>query len=217
MNMHPIKIMIADDHTLVTEMWSALLDQDDRLKIVATTVNGEETLSKVQQVRPDVLLLDIELPDMSGIDVVKMVRKYSPGTRVIGVSMHTQPAYLKKMMRNGAVGYVSKTSSREEMLKAIFEVASGKTYICQQMQQLITQNVIENEIGGNKPTNGNLTLRELEVIRQIEKGHSSKEIAELFNVSQKTVEMHRYNIFKKLGVKSSLQMLDHVRTNLLLE
>jgi len=145
---------------------------------------------------------------MSGFDATKLVKKYSPGTKIIGVSMHSMPAYAKRMIREGASGYVSKNSPREEFLKAITEVYSGKNYICEEVKNILTQQEMEETTG--KPDINSLSKRELEVVTYIKNGLSSKEISGQLGVSLKTIEVHRYNILKKLTLPNSAALVNFV-------
>src|SRR5438067_2252311 len=125
-NNEKISILIADDHTLVRETWSFILNTDPRFTVIAESGSGEEAVELAKNLRPNIVIMDINLPGMNGIEATQLIRKYSPGTKVLGVSLHTQPTYARKMIQKGAMGYVTKNSSREEMFKAITEVQSGK-------------------------------------------------------------------------------------------
>jgi two-component system invasion response regulator UvrY len=120
--------------------------------------------------------MDINLPGMNGIEATQQIRKYSPGTKILGVSLHTQPTYARKMIQKGAMGYVTKNSSREEMFKAIVEIQDGKKYICDEIKNILSDQVI----GGEDQQTGlnSLSQREIEIISYIKRGNSSKEIAE---------------------------------------
>src|SRR6186713_3530691 len=123
--MKKVSIMIVDDHTLIRETWSFLLGKNENFDVIAECGDGERAIDLARDKRPNIVLLDINMAPMSGFDVLKMIRKFSPGSKVIAVSMHSQPAYAKKMLRLGARGYVTKNSPRKEMLEAIHTVHSG--------------------------------------------------------------------------------------------
>ena len=137
--MDKISILIADDHTLVRETWSFILNTDPRFTVVAESGSGEEAVELAKKLRPNIVIMDINLPGMNGIEATQQIRKFSPGSRILGVSLHTQPTYARKMMQKGAMGYVTKNSSREEMVKAIHEVMNGKTYICREVLQKMNE------------------------------------------------------------------------------
>jgi two-component system invasion response regulator UvrY len=209
--MEKITILIADDHTLVRETWSFILNTDDRFNVVAESGNGEDAVEMAKQLRPNIVIMDINLPGMNGIEATQLIRKYSPASRILGVSLHTQPTYARKMIQKGAMGYVTKNSSREEMFKAITEVQAGRRYICDEIKNILSEQVLngeEQQSGLNA-----LSQREIEIINFIKKGFSSKEIAESLDISVKTVEVHRYNILKKLNLKNSAALVNYINNS----
>lgn len=208
--MEKISILIADDHTLVRETWSFILNTDPRFSVVAETGTGEEAIELAKQHRPHIIIMDINLPGMNGIEATQQIRKYSPGSRILGVSLHTQPTYARKMIQKGAMGYVTKNSSREEMFKAIVEIQQGKKYICEEIKNILSEQVIS----GDEQTGLNsLSQREIEIIALIKKGNSSKEIADALSISVKTVEVHRYNILKKLNLKNAAALVNFINNS----
>lgn len=209
--MDKITILIADDHTLVRETWSFILNTDPRFKVIAESGSGEEAVELAKQLRPNVVIMDINLPGMNGIEATQFIRKFSPTSKILGVSLHTQPTYARKMIQKGAMGYVTKNSSKEEMFKAILEVQGGKKYICDEIKNILSEQVIsgeEQQSGLNA-----LSQREIEVIAFIKKGYSSKEIANALNISVKTVEVHRYNILKKLNLKNAAALVNFINNS----
>jgi two-component system invasion response regulator UvrY len=210
--MEKISILIADDHTLVRETWSFILNTDARFHVVAECGSGEEAVELSKKLRPNIVIMDINLPGMNGIEATQLIRKYSPGSKILGVSLHTQPTYARKMMQKGAMGYVTKNSSREEMFKALTEVNAGKKYICEEIKNILSEQVIG---GGDENQNGlnSLSQREIEIISFIKKGYSSKEIADSLSISVKTVEVHRYNILKKLNLKNAAALVNFINNS----
>lgn len=209
--MEKITILIADDHTLVRETWSFILNTDDRFQVIAESGSGEEAVELAKQLRPNIVIMDINLPGMNGIEATQLIRKFSPASRILGVSLHTQPTYARKMIQKGAMGYVTKNSSREEMFKAITEIQAGRRYICEEIKNILSEQVIngEDQQGGLNA----LSQREIEIIHFIKKGFSSKEIAENLDISVKTVEVHRYNILKKLNLKNSAALVNYINNS----
>lgn len=210
--MEKITILIADDHTLVRETWSFILNTDERFKVVAESGSGEEAVEMAKQLRPNIVIMDINLPGMNGIEATQMIRKFSPASRILGVSLHTQPTFARKMIQKGAMGYVTKNSSREEMFKAITEIQAGRRYICEEIKNILSEQVIngEEQQGGGL---NSLSQREIQIIQFIKKGFSSKEIAENLDISVKTVEVHRYNILKKLNLKNSAALVNYINNS----
>jgi DNA-binding NarL/FixJ family response regulator len=206
--MKSVSIMIVDDHTLIRETWSFLLGKNENFEVVAECGDGERAIELARDKRPDVILLDINMAPMSGFEVMKQIRKFSPRSRIIGVSMHSQPAYAKKMLRLGARGYVTKNSPRQEMLEAITEVVNNHIYICQEVKNILSEQVLNSE--QTDPDINNLSGREMQVVKALKEGLSSKEIASEMNISLKTVEVHRHNILKKLKLKNTISLINFI-------
>jgi len=207
--MEAISILIADDHKLIRDTWSFILNTDNRFRVVAECSNGEEAIEQAKQKRPQIVLMDINMTPVSGLEATKQIRKVSPGSKIIGVSMHSQPAYAKKMLQIGAKGYVTKNSSRDEMFKAIMEVYQGNRYICDEVKNIISEQIMDD--GPSQGINA-LSERELQIVKLIKEGHSSKEISGQLNISLKTVEVHRHNILKKLNLKNSAALVNYINT-----
>ena len=207
--MEPISILIADDHKLIRDTWSFILNNDTRFKVVAECSNGEEAIEQARNKRPQIVLMDINMSPVSGLEATKQIRKVSPGSKVIGVSMHSQPAYAKKMLQIGAKGYVTKNSSRDEMFKAILEVYKGNRYICDEVKNILSEQIMDD--GPSQGINA-LSERELQIVKLIKEGFSSKEISAQLNISLKTVEVHRHNILKKLNLKNSAALVNYINT-----
>jgi two-component system invasion response regulator UvrY len=208
--MKKVSIMIVDDHTLIRETWSFLLGKNENFDVVAECGDGERAIELARDKRPDVVLLDINMAPMSGFDVLKMIRKYSPGSKIIGVSMHSQPAYAKKMLRLGAKGYVTKNSPRQEMLTAIAEVSKNQVYVCQEVKNILSDQMLNGD--QVNPDINNLSDREMQIVRALKEGLSSKEIASELNISLKTVEVHRHNILKKLKLKNTVSLINFINS-----
>jgi DNA-binding NarL/FixJ family response regulator len=207
--MEAISILIADDHKLIRDTWSFILNTDNRFKVVAECSNGEEAIEQAKQKRPQIVLMDINMTPVSGLEATRQIRKVSPGSKIIGVSMHSQPAYAKKMLQIGAKGYVTKNSSRDEMFKAIMEVYGGNRYICDEVKNIISEQIMDD--GPSQGINA-LSERELQIVKLIKEGFSSKEISSQLNISLKTVEVHRHNILKKLSLKNSAALVNYINT-----
>ena len=206
--MEKINVLIADDHKLIRETWSYILNSDSRFQVIAECGDSEQAVEVTKQKRPHIVLMDINILPISGFEATERIKKVSPDTKVIGVSMHSQPAYAKKMLQIGARGYVTKNSSKEEMIKAILEVHNGNKYICDEIKNNISELVLEEN--KDTPNVNALTEREIQIINLIKEGFSSKEIASQLNISLKTVEVHRHNILKKLKLKNSASLVNFI-------
>ncbi len=202
-----IKIVIADDHLLIAETWATLINMDPDFEVVKVFDNTQTLIEEISDIKPDIAILDININPFSGIEATKMIRRLAPGTKIIGVSMHNQPSFAKKMMRNGAMGYVTKSSNKNEMYDAIRSVMKGEKYICAEIQRNITNQVLMDD-DENKLSR--LTEREIEIIKLIKNGSTNKEIAEKLFLSPRTVETHRARILKKLDLKNSLSLVKYI-------
>jgi DNA-binding NarL/FixJ family response regulator len=206
--MEKITILITDDHTLVRQSWAMLINSDPRFQVVAECGSGEEAIEVAKKIRPDVVLMDINLTGISGFEATTLLRKYSPGSRILAVSLHTLPVYARKMIQAGAMGYITKNSSHEEMAIAIVEIYNGRKYICREIKETLSRQAIMDK---DEPRGlDGISKRELDIIGYLKKGLSSKEIAQSINLSVKTVEVHRYNILKKLGLPNVASLVNYV-------
>lgn len=202
-----IKLFLVDDHRMVIDMWASMLAADPKFEIVGTSLDAEKALEEIKIKLPNVVLLDITLPGISGIDLAKSLREKVPTAKILGVSMHTNIILIKQMLMSGASGYVSKTSSFDEMKSAILAVNEGQRYICRDVKDYITNQVISEHNADPAYRINQLTKRELEIVNMIKDGHSSREISEKLFISKRTVEVHRYNIFKKLDVNNITSLI----------
>lgn len=206
--MDAISIMIVDDHALVRETWNFFLGKNPQFKVVAACGCGEDAIELAKKHRPNIILMDICLQGMDGIEATELIRKHSPGSKIIGVSSYTQPSYARKMMAKGAMGYITKNSKQEELIQAILEVHKGNKYVCSEIKNIISEQVMN----GDDLSKGfnSLSHRELEIINHLAKGLSSKQIAAQLFISVKTVEVHRYHILKKLGLNNTASLIDFI-------
>jgi DNA-binding NarL/FixJ family response regulator len=208
--MEKITILIADDHRLIRDSWKYILETDSQFTVVGTASNGNEAVELAGTLRPNVILMDVNMGELNGFEATRIIRKISPGSKIVGVSMHTMPAYAKKMFKSGAVGYVTKNSSRQELISAIIKVSEGKTYICEEVRGII----IKQEFDEKPKADINLlSKRELEVVQFIKRGLSSKLISGELHLSVKTIEVHRYNILKKLDLPNAAALVNYVNYN----
>lgn len=206
--MEKITILLVDDHKLIRDSWSFILNSDPRFSVIGETSSGEEAIEIARDKRPAIVLMDVNMTPVNGFDATKQIHKISPESRVIAVSMHTMPAYAKRMLQLGAMGYVTKNSSKEEMLTAIVEVNNGKKYICDEVKNILAQQELDE--GTEQGDLNNLSRREIDIVKLIKEGLSSKEIALQLDISLKTVEVHRYNVLKKLKLKNTAALVNFI-------
>ena len=209
--MEKINILLVDDHRLIRDSWSFILNSDPRFTVMGETSSGEEAIEIARNKQPDIILMDVNMTPVNGFEATKQIRKVSPSSKVIGVSMHSMPAYAKRMLQLGAMGYVTKNSSKEEMITAILEVTANRKYICDEVKNILAQQELEEGTAAITDMN-NLSRRELDIIQLIKEGLSSKEIALQLDISLKTVEVHRYNILKKLNLKNTAALVNFINT-----
>ncbi|MEP6748444.1 MAG: response regulator transcription factor [Bacteroidota bacterium] len=209
--MAKITILIADDHKLIRETWTYILNSDERFEVVAECGDAEQAVELAKELTPNIILMDINMPPFNGFEATEQIRKLSPESKIIGVSMHSQPAYAKKMLQVGARGYVTKNSSKEEMFNAITEVYNGNKYVCDEIKTIISDQLLDDN--HDAPSINSLTEREMQIIHHIREGHSSKEIATHLDISLKTVEVHRHNILKKLKLKNSASLVNFINSS----
>jgi DNA-binding NarL/FixJ family response regulator len=206
--MKKVSILIVDDHQLIRDSWSFILSSDSRFEVVGALSNAEEAVAFVQKNNPDIVLMDVNMSPVNGFEATKQIKKASTHSKVIGVTMHSMPAYAKKMMQSGAMGYITKNSPKDEMITAILEVHEGRNYLCADVKNIMLQKNIGEPDG--KPDINVLSRRELDIARLIRDGLSSKEIALKLDISLKTVEVHRYNLLKKLNLPNAAALVNFI-------
>lgn len=197
-----IKVAITDDHLLVMQGIESMLESATSVKITGKYPSAKTTIEALAIEQPNILLLDINLPDINGIDLCKQLLKLYPELKIIALSSHDDTNFVKRILKNGASGYLLKNTSKEELLEAFKTVLSGEQYL-----QSNIQNKLLNKSLGNKKQNGlkpKLTRREKEVLEAICEELTTQEIADKLFLSPKTVETHRMNLINKLGVKNSV-------------
>jgi DNA-binding NarL/FixJ family response regulator len=209
--MDKISILLVEDHKLIRETWALLLQSDPRFQVIGETDNVDQALQICRDKHPAIVLMDINMSPINGFEATQLIRKYIPATKIIGVSMHSMPAYAQRMLQNGAYGYVTKNSSKEELFEALLEVQKGNKYICREVKDILAHQKLEMTEEGTPDLN-TLSRRELEVIQLIKSGLSSKEIAQKLDLSLKTVEVHRYNILKKLHLKNTAALVNFINS-----
>ena len=198
-----IKIMITDDHSMIREGLKNLLELDGDIKVICEAENGEDCLEKLKTVTPDVLLLDINMPKMNGLEVLKKLKDNKSKVKVLVLTVHNETEYLMKAVEIGINGYVLKDSESAELKKAIFTVAEGESYIQPSLIPALNAKMIETNKDAEKIKS--LTKRELDVLKLLAVGMYNKEVGKRLEISERTVKNHVSNIFKKLGVTDRTQ------------
>lgn len=197
--------MISDDHALMREGLKQLIELEKDIVVVCQAGDGKETVHKVLEYKPDVLLLDINMPKLNGIDVLRRIKDLGIETRVIMLTIHDDKEYLFETMKMGADGYVLKDSDGDSLIKAIRDVKAGKNYIQPSISSMLSEELDSENIDKELIKIESLTKREYEVLTLIAEGLNNKDIAEKLYISEKTVKNHVSSIFKKLEVNDRIQ------------
>jgi DNA-binding NarL/FixJ family response regulator len=198
--MSPVKVVLADDHTLVRAGIRSLLESVQGVEVVAESGDGRETLDLIAKHRPDVALLDIGMPGLSGLEVAKRTAQESPRTKVIILSMHADAPYISQALRAGVAGYLLKGAAVSELPLALQSVMRGETYLTPK----ISQQVVEGYLRDSEEEPGlleGLTGRQREILQLIAEGRTTREMAEVLGVSVKTIETHRLRLMERLGIR----------------
>lgn len=208
-----IKLMLVDDHAVLRDGLKNILDMEADIEVVAEAVNGNDAIAKVAQVLPDVILMDINIPEKNGIEATSVIKQQFPSVKILMLTMYDHDEYFMSAIREGADGYLLKDAPSQHVVDAIRSVANGQSVIHPSMtKKFLSFHQQRAEIPEEK-AEGALTGREKEVLLCLVKGMNNKEIAQSLFISDKTVKIHVSNIFKKLGVKSRSQVVIYAVQN----
>lgn len=203
-----IRVMLADDHAAVREALALLVNSQPDMQVIAQAGNGDEAVERAREARPDVAVLDVSMPAMSGLEVTTVLRDALPATRILMLTRHGEYHHVQELLRAGANGYVMKQSSSEELLHAIRVVASGKSFLDPLVAGQITQHyAADAETDPHGVIREELSPREVEVLRLLARGYANREIAAELDISVKTVDAHKANGMSKLGMSSRIELV----------
>lgn len=200
-----IKIILVEDHLLIREIWKDTLSTIANYEVIAESDNINDAYEKISKLKPDVIITDINLKGENGAELIFKICNTIPNPKIIVVSMNNEYSFIKKTFSIGIKGYVTKFSPKADLIEAIEKVNKGEVYMCSEVKKLF----LEKSINPGKEDNVNLSLRELDIIKLITKGSSNKEIATRLDLSVKTVEGHKTKIYKKLGVRSIVELVNY--------
>ena len=200
-------ILLAEDHHVVRQAFKVLLEGDPDWLVVGEAADGLDTVALAEQLHPDILLVDLMMPGINGLEVTRQVSRLSPETRVVVLSMHSDEAYVLEALRNGAVGYVLKGSTAKELMQALREVSIGRRYLSPPLSERALDDYVKRARDTDADPYETLTTRERECLHLVAEGHSSSEIAGRMSISQRTVETHRTNVNRKLGLRTQADLI----------
>ncbi len=214
--METIKVILADDHVIVRNGIKILLESDGDVEVIGEASNGVEALEMAKDLQPDILISDIKMPIMNGIEATSKLHEVAPNTKALILSMHDDEEYIVKSVESGASGYLLKDTTKEEFSKAIRAILDGQKYFSGDISNILVNNYLNMRDGSVAPIVRtaapkddpyHITKREKQILQMVYDGHSNKSIAEELGKSVRTVETHRFNIMKKLGVSNITELL----------
>lgn len=205
-----MNIMIVDDHPLFREGLKTIVNRDNRYTVCAEAGNGREGIAMAKERRPDIMLVDISMPEKNGVQMIRELKSSLPETQFIIISMHSEADYIVEAFRAGATGYMIKESASSQLIKGLDTVAAGELFLDNALSQEVVFKLLQSKPdspGGSNDPYSTLTPREQEVMRMLAEGLTAKEVAGKLFISPKTVENHRTNLMKKLGLKSTVELV----------
>lgn len=200
------KILLADDHKIVREGLRSILEKELQADVVAQAENGRATLALAREHRPDIVIMDITMPELNGIEAAAQIVQELPGTKIIALSMHSDKKYVSEMLRAGASGYLLKDCAVDELGLAIQVVLSNRIYVSPDVTGVVVSDYLERVGQTRSSIAAKLTVKEREVLQLIAEGHSTKEIASRLSVSIQTIDTHRQHIMEKLDLHSIAEL-----------
>lgn len=204
-----ISIILADDHPVVRRGMQALLESEPDFSIVGVAADGLETVRLADRLKPDVLVLDLMMPGLSGLEALRIIRERSPRSRIVILSMYSSSAFVAQALQNGAIGYILKGCTEENLVRAVREAAAGRRFLSPPVTEIALNAYIEQSKAGVFDPHDTLTPRQREVLQMAAEGKTNGEIAERLNISPRTVENHRASIMKKLGLQNQTDLIRH--------
>jgi DNA-binding NarL/FixJ family response regulator len=203
-----VRVFLADDHTLVRQGFRRILEEDPKLTVVGEAATGLSAIEKCKELKPDVAVLDLSMPELGGLEATAEILKISPNTRVLILSMYSNEAYVRKAFEVGAKGYMLKDAIELDLVRAVLALAEGHAYMSPGISNLVIEGLKTGTLQeASQEAHERLTLREKEVLQLIAAGKSNKEVASLLNISVNTVAVHRARIMETLGVHRTAELV----------
>ena len=201
-----IRIIIADDHQIVRQGLRVLIEKEPDMEVVGEAEDGQATVSLAKELHPHIVLMDIKMPDLNGIEATRQILTDMPDVKIIALSMYPDQRFVMNMLKSGARGYLLKESAFEELAQAIRLVMANKTYLCPLVTEVVVKDIVTLNPSSHQTALVVLTSREREVLRLLAEGKRTSQIAQLLDISVKTVDTHRQQIIHKLGIRSLAEL-----------
>ena len=210
-----IKVLLADDHSIVREGLRRIIEESEDMEVIAEADDGRVAIQLAQEKLPDIAVVDISMPGLDGLEVVSQLKVYRPELPIIILTMHEEEQYVVRAIEAGAMGYVTKRSAPEQLVKAIRQVMDGTRYLTPEASEALALRIAKG--AGSKSSLDSLSTRELQVLRRLAMGHTNHEIAEVYNISTKTVDTYRLRLLKKLNLRNNAELSRFAIQNRLIE
>ncbi len=198
-----MKVLIADDHGIVRSGLRKLLEGEDGIEVIAEASDGAEARDKTLELRPDLAILDVKMPELNGLEATREIHREAPEVSILILSMHEEERYLFEALKAGASGYVLKRAADSDLIDAIHAIERGEPFLTPEAQQALIRDVL----GEGESSQEELTPREEQVVKLVAEAHTNKEIAELLGLAEKTAENHRSNAMRKLGMRDRVELV----------
>jgi len=206
--MKPIRILLADDHTVVRKGLRLLLESQPDFQVIADAANGRETVALAERYTPDVVVMDVAMPELNGIEAARQISAKLPHTAIVFLSMHSDEGYVLKALKSGARAYLLKDSAENDLINAVKAVREGKAFFSPAISKMLIEDyMVQMRQRSVEDSYELLTTREREILQLFAEGKNNKDVANLLNLSLYTVETHRSNIFQKLNLHSSAELI----------
>jgi two-component system, NarL family, response regulator NreC len=213
-----IRILLADDHTILRAGLKMMLNAQPDMEVIGEAQDGRQAVQEVQRLQPDIVLMDITMPDINGIEATKQIKKVQPDVRVLILTMHEHDEYVFQALRAGASGYILKEAADTELITALHVIQSGQFYLSPMAQSVMVGDYLQRvRTGEEKDSYSSLTEREREILKLVAEGHTNNQIAERLVISPKTVDTHRTHIMDKLNLHSRAELVKYAMRRGLLE
>ncbi len=215
MNDTLIKVLLADDHSIVRAGLRRIIEESGDMSVVAEAADGKEAIAKTHETSPDIAVIDISMPGLDGLEVIDQLQDYYPKLPILVLTMHEEGQYMVRAVEAGAMGYITKKSAPEQLVKAIRKLMQGQRYLTEEAAEALALRVVRGK--KNQTPIDSLSLRELQVLRRLAQGHTNREIADAYSISIKTVDTYRFRILKKLDLRNNAELSRFAIQNHLIE